>query len=78
MRWQAIIKVGLFGRTVKTGLYRWRWMARMAADCYCLCEMRQTEYRMLRISLKPDGNCAECGQAWLAHNKGQFGGIDCP
>lgn len=50
MKWKAIIKVGLFGRVVETSPRRWRWLAKLEADFYCLCEMRQTEYRLVSFS----------------------------
>lgn len=47
--WRAVIHVGLFGRIVKTPLRRWRWLTRIDADLYCICEMRVTFYSLERV-----------------------------
>lgn len=47
--YQTCIKVGKFGRRVYTKPRKWKWLAKMDAILYCLCEMRETKVFLIGI-----------------------------
>ena len=52
MKYQAKIKVGLFGRFVYFKPRKWKWMAEQDAKWYCFFESRHTEYEIISIKSK--------------------------
>ena len=49
MKYQACIKVGKLGRRIYTKPRKWKWLASMDANFYCMCEMRETKVFIIGI-----------------------------
>lgn len=40
--WQTMVEVGRLGRRVYLMPHKWKWVAKMRADFYCIAEVRET------------------------------------